>query len=87
VEVRGQLQDHNSRLQLLSHRESQVLQLASNGSTNIQIGARLGLSVHAVKFHLSSVYRKLGVANRTEAAVILMTGIADGTRSGKEFEH
>ena len=46
-----------------------MLRLASNGSTNGEIGNRLGLSVHAVKFHLASVYRKLGVANRTEAAV------------------
>ena len=41
----------------------------SNGLTNSQIGEYLGLSVHAVKFHLASAYRKLGVANRTEGAV------------------
>ena len=87
VEVVGQPSDQESRLRLLSHRESQILQLASDGSTNNQIGARLGLSVHAVKFHLSSVYRKLGVANRTEAAVVLMTGLAGGSRSGKEFDY
>ena len=86
MEALGQPPDHKSPLRLLSHRESQILQLASNGSTNNQIGDRLGLSVHAVKFHLSSVYRKLGVANRTEAAVVLMTGSSDGTRSGKEFD-
>src|SRR5207248_7470571 len=73
--------EHETRLRLLSHRESQILRLASNGSTNSQIGARLGLTVHAVKFHLASVYRKLGVANRTEAAVVLMTGFADVSRS------
>ena len=56
----------------LSGRELEVLQLASSGSTNGEIGERLGLSVHAVKFHLASIYRKLGVANRTEAAVALV---------------
>jgi DNA-binding CsgD family transcriptional regulator len=37
--------------------------------TNPQIAIRLELSVHAIKFHLASIYRKLGAANRTEAAV------------------
>jgi DNA-binding NarL/FixJ family response regulator len=54
--------------QHLSPREVQVLDLASRGQTNSQIAAGLNVSVHAVKFHLAAVYRKLGVANRTEAA-------------------
>ena len=53
----------------LSRRELEVLRMAAAGLTNPQIGARLDVSVHAVKFHLASIYRKLGVANRTEAAV------------------
>jgi DNA-binding CsgD family transcriptional regulator len=56
-------------LDQLSPRESEVLGLASLGLTNPQIAARLHLSVHAVKFHLAGVYRKLGAANRTEAVV------------------
>jgi DNA-binding NarL/FixJ family response regulator len=52
----------------LSLREAQVLELAASGLTNGQIAARLGVGVHAVKFHLASIYRKLCVANRTEAA-------------------
>jgi DNA-binding CsgD family transcriptional regulator len=56
----------------LSHRELQVLRLASSGSTNGQIGQDLGVSIHAVKFHLASVYRKLGVGNRTEAAGVFL---------------
>lgn len=54
---------------VLSARERQVLDLASIGLTNAEAGLELGISVHAVKFHLANVYRKLGVANRTEAAV------------------
>ena len=46
--------------------------MASHGETNAAIAARLGVSVHAVKFHLASIYKKLGVANRTEAAVWLL---------------
>ena len=52
-----------------SNREVEVLELASQGMTNPQIAKRLELSVHAIKFHLASIYRKLGAANRTEAAV------------------
>jgi len=52
-----------------SSREIEVLELASQGMTNPQIARRLELSVHAIKFHLASIYRKLGAANRTEAAV------------------
>jgi DNA-binding NarL/FixJ family response regulator len=54
---------------LLSPRELEVLEMASLGLTNSEIGRRLHVSVHAVKFHLAAIYRKLGVANRTEAAV------------------
>ena len=53
----------------LSPRELEVLSLSSAGFTNNQIAKRLDVTVHAVKFHLGSVYRKLGVTNRTEAAV------------------
>ena len=57
---------------LLSPREAEVLDLAALGLTNQQIATRLQVSVHAVKFHLAGVYRKLGVANRTEAVVRCM---------------
>jgi DNA-binding NarL/FixJ family response regulator len=53
----------------VSRREAQVLELAALGLTNAAIAKRLDVSIHAVKFQLASVYRKLGVANRTEAAV------------------
>lgn len=53
----------------LSRREAEVLEMAAQGLANGDIADRLDVTVHAVKFHLASVYRKLGVANRTEAAV------------------
>ena len=56
----------------LSPRESQVLHMVARGQTNGQIATDLGVTVHAVKFHLASIYRKLNVANRTEAAVTLL---------------
>jgi DNA-binding CsgD family transcriptional regulator len=54
----------------LTRRELEVLQLTSGGLTNAGVAGRLGLSVHAVKFHLASIFRKLSVANRTEAAAL-----------------
>jgi two-component system response regulator DesR len=51
----------------LSDRERSVLELMAGGSTNPEIAEALHLSKHTVKEHTSSVYRKLGVRNRTEA--------------------
>jgi DNA-binding CsgD family transcriptional regulator len=60
-------------LELLSRREAEVLAVASLGLTNAQVAVRLNVTIHAVKFHLASIYRKLGVSNRTEAAVLYLT--------------
>jgi DNA-binding NarL/FixJ family response regulator len=46
----------------------EVLEKASRGFTNVEIGRQMNISTYAVKWHLSSIYRKLGVSNRTEAA-------------------
>ncbi len=51
----------------LTVRETEVLQLTAQGLPNKQIALALGISEHTVKFHLSSLYAKLGVASRTEA--------------------
>ncbi len=51
----------------LTNRERTVLQLLAEGLTNRQIAARTGISEHTVKFHLSSIFSKLGVSSRTEA--------------------
>lgn len=69
----------------LSPRESEVLTMVAAGLTNIQVARRLGVTVHAVKFHLASIYRKLGVSNRTEAAVLYTQRAASsGTAGGSE---
>jgi DNA-binding NarL/FixJ family response regulator len=61
----------------LSPRELQVLEMTARGLTNSQVGEHLNLSVHAVKFHLASIYRKLHVSNRTEAAVVYLRSQRD----------
>jgi DNA-binding NarL/FixJ family response regulator len=52
---------------LLTERERQVLQLTAQGLANKQIAASLKISENTVKFHLSSLFAKLGVTSRTEA--------------------
>ena len=52
----------------LTRRELEILLLAAEGHTNGQIARSLWVTEQTVKFHLSNTYRKLGVANRTEAS-------------------
>jgi two-component system NarL family response regulator len=56
----------------LSHREKQTLALLAKGFTNRQIAARLFLAESTVKTHLTSVFGKLGVHSRSEAAEIVL---------------
>jgi DNA-binding NarL/FixJ family response regulator len=53
----------------LTPREIEVLGLAAEGLSNNEIGSRLYVTEQTVKFHLGNIYRKMGVANRTEAAL------------------
>ena len=53
----------------LSAREEQVLRLLSQGMANKQIGRALGISERTVKVHVGNVFRRLGVADRTSAAL------------------
>jgi DNA-binding NarL/FixJ family response regulator len=52
----------------LTLREKEILGLVAEGATNAQIARMLWVTEQTVKFHLSNTYRKLGVANRTEAS-------------------
>jgi DNA-binding NarL/FixJ family response regulator len=52
----------------LTSRELEVLRLVAAGSTNGEIARNLWVTEQTVKFHLSNVYRKLDVGNRTEAS-------------------
>ena len=52
----------------LTRREIEILQLVSEGHSNSQVGRMLWVTEQTVKFHLSNIYRKLNVANRTEAS-------------------
>ncbi|MBB5576129.1 DNA-binding NarL/FixJ family response regulator [Rhizobium paranaense] len=53
----------------LTGRESEVLQLVASGLSNKHIGLKLDLHEKTVKHHMTQIFAKLGVANRTEAAM------------------
>jgi DNA-binding NarL/FixJ family response regulator len=53
---------------LITERELEILQHVAEGLSNAQIAKALWVTEQTVKFHLSNVYRKLGVSNRTEAS-------------------
>lgn len=52
----------------LTRREREILCFVADGMTNARIGRELWVTEQTVKFHLSNIYRKLGVSNRTEAS-------------------
>lgn len=51
----------------LTDRERRILAAAARGLTTAEIGRELLISDHTVKFHLTNVYRKIGVSNRAAA--------------------
>ena len=57
-----------SLLSDLTDRELEILRRVAAGAPNSRIAAQLWITEQTVKFHLSNVYRKLGVSNRTEAS-------------------
>ena len=59
----------------LTPRESEVLELLARGLSNKLIAGELHISEHTVKFHISSLYAKLGVSSRAEA-------VSQGARHG-----
>lgn len=54
----------------LTGRETEVLNMIAEGLGNKVIAARLGISEHTVKFHVASIFSKLGAGSRTEAVTI-----------------
>ena len=64
---RRESSSEDSLVEQLTARELEVLQLMAQGLANKQIALKLSISEHTVKFHLSSLYAKLGISSRTEA--------------------
>ncbi len=60
----------DARLSRLTRRQARVLDLLGDGRSNREIGEALSISEGTVKLHVAAVLRRLGVGNRTEAALL-----------------
>lgn len=58
------------RIESLTPRELEVLELMAEGKSSKEVAAALGISMRTVEGHLLLIFRKLGVRNRTAAAKI-----------------
>lgn len=68
----AEIEEANEALEALTSREKEVLRMLAEGLGNKQIAAELRISEHTVKFHVASVFGKLGVSTRAEAVAIGM---------------
>ncbi len=68
---------------VLTERETQVLRLVAKGKTNAAIANALCIAEPTVRFHLQSVYDKIGVRSRTQAAI---WAVKHGWGDGKQHE-
>jgi DNA-binding NarL/FixJ family response regulator len=74
--------DSPARAAGLTERETAILSALARGLSNEAIGKELWVAEQTVKFHLTNIYRKLGVSNRTEAArLAYQNGLVDSPLS------
>ena len=59
----------NVRIDILTQREKEILDLLILGYSNQKIAKALFISIHTVKAHIESIYRKFGVHNKVQAAI------------------
>jgi DNA-binding NarL/FixJ family response regulator len=74
--------DRNDPLGALSERQMEVLTLLADGFSYEEIGARLFISLNTVKFHMRSIFLRLGVRNRMAAARMLANRSSSVTHTG-----
>ncbi len=61
---------HSEAVSALTDRQKEVFDLLSQGRSNRQIAASLGVSEHTVRVHMSAILKTLGLKNRTQAAIM-----------------
>jgi DNA-binding NarL/FixJ family response regulator len=59
-------------IESLTPRETEILEMLADGASNKSIAYRLDISEHTVKFHVASIFAKLGVGSRTEAVTLAL---------------
>ena len=59
----------NVRIDILTQREKEILDLLILGYSNQKIAKALFISIHTVKAHIESIYRKFEVHNKVQAAI------------------
>lgn len=57
------------KINILTQREKEILDLLIKGYSNSRIAKELVISIHTVKAHIESIYRKFGVHNKVQAAI------------------
>ena len=74
----GDTESAGRQLPWLTGQERKILGAAARGMTTAEISKELWVSEHTVKFHLTNIYRKLGVGNRAAAVrFAIENGLAD----------
>ncbi|HTV67251.1 MAG TPA: response regulator transcription factor [Rhizobiaceae bacterium] len=73
-------------LSMLTGREMEVLTFVAAGMSNKLVALKLGLHEKTVKHHMTRILAKLGVKNRTEAAMALRDA-AEGKNGGAPYQH
>jgi DNA-binding NarL/FixJ family response regulator len=79
-------QQGEGMVESLSVREREVLELAAGGMRNREIAERLMISSNTVKFHLRTIYSRLGVRNRVQAARAVAHGREDWQEDNRPSE-
>lgn len=62
----------------LTKREKQVIMMLCEGGSDKFAGKELGITNQAMKNHLSAIYKKLGLVNRTQLALWVQKALVDG---------
>lgn len=66
------VREGHQKVRLLTRRELQILELACDGRLDEEIANQCAIAHKTVENHMSSVYRKLGAKNRTQAIVVAL---------------
>jgi len=68
----GQKTLSGEMIESLTPRETEILEMLADGASNKSIAYRLDISEHTVKFHVASIFAKLGAGSRTEAVTLAL---------------